>query len=100
MRVQNIVQNPCPICGKETTLAVIEPHPTHSGNGTPYISMCGLRAGQNDVRSTAFGWIDESGIASNSAEGGEPAHAAFTGLHGRLHASPMTRPLADSRKTD
>ena len=29
MRVQNIVQNPCPICGKETALAVIEPHPTH-----------------------------------------------------------------------
>ena len=29
MRVQNSLQDPCPICGKETTLAVIEPHPTH-----------------------------------------------------------------------
>jgi uncharacterized Zn finger protein len=29
MRVQNIVRDACPICGKETTLAVIEPHPTH-----------------------------------------------------------------------
>jgi uncharacterized Zn finger protein len=29
MRVQNSPQDPCPICGKETTLAVIEPHPTH-----------------------------------------------------------------------
>jgi uncharacterized Zn finger protein len=29
MRVQNIIQDPCPICGKETTLAVIEPHPIH-----------------------------------------------------------------------
>jgi hypothetical protein len=26
--------------------------------------MCGLRTGQNHVRSTTFGWIDESGIAS------------------------------------
>jgi hypothetical protein len=29
MRVQNSLQDPCPICGKETTLAVIEPHPIH-----------------------------------------------------------------------
>jgi hypothetical protein len=29
MWIQNIVHNACPICGKETTLAVIEPHPTH-----------------------------------------------------------------------
>ena len=29
MRFQNIVHRPCPICGKKTTLAVIEPHPTH-----------------------------------------------------------------------
>ena len=29
MWIQNIVQEACPICGKETTLAVIEPHPTH-----------------------------------------------------------------------
>ena len=28
MRVQNSPQDLCPICGKETTLAVIEPHPT------------------------------------------------------------------------
>ena len=63
MRVQNILRNACPICGKEITLAAIEPHPTHSER-TPYISMCGLRAGQNHVHSTTFGWIDESGIAS------------------------------------
>ena len=31
MRVQNIIRNPCSICGNETTLAVIEPHPTHPG---------------------------------------------------------------------
>ena len=30
MRVQDIVRNACPICGKEITLAAIEPHPTHS----------------------------------------------------------------------
>jgi uncharacterized Zn finger protein len=30
MWVQNIVENGCPICGKEIALAVIEPHPTHS----------------------------------------------------------------------
>jgi len=30
MRVQNILRNACPICGKEITLAAIEPHPTHS----------------------------------------------------------------------
>ena len=30
MRIQNIVHDACPICGKEVTLAVIEPHPTHS----------------------------------------------------------------------
>ena len=29
MRIQNIVQEACPVCGKETTLAVVEPHPTH-----------------------------------------------------------------------
>jgi uncharacterized Zn finger protein len=29
MRVQNNIQDPCPICGKETTVAEIEPHPTH-----------------------------------------------------------------------
>jgi len=29
MRVQDIVRNACPICGKEITLAAIEPHPTH-----------------------------------------------------------------------
>ena len=29
MRFQNSVKDGCPICGKETTLAVIEPHPTH-----------------------------------------------------------------------
>ena len=29
MRVQNSLQDPCPICGKDITLAVIEPHPTH-----------------------------------------------------------------------
>ena len=29
MWIQNIVHEACPICGKETTLAVIEPHPTH-----------------------------------------------------------------------
>jgi uncharacterized Zn finger protein len=28
MRSQNIVQA-CPACGKETTLAVTKPHPTH-----------------------------------------------------------------------
>ena len=27
MRVQNSPQDPCPICGKETALAVIEPRP-------------------------------------------------------------------------
>jgi len=40
MRVQDIVRNACPICGKE------------------------MRTGQNHVRSTTFGWIDESGIIS------------------------------------
>jgi uncharacterized Zn finger protein len=34
MWIQNIVHEACPICGKETTLAVIEPHPTH-----PYIKL-------------------------------------------------------------
>ena len=29
MWVQNIVKNTCPICGKETILAAIEPHPAH-----------------------------------------------------------------------
>jgi hypothetical protein len=29
MWVQNIVENACPISGKETTLAAIEPHPAH-----------------------------------------------------------------------
>ena len=29
MRFQNSVKDGCPICGKETTLAAIEPHPTH-----------------------------------------------------------------------
>jgi hypothetical protein len=29
MWIQNIVQEACPICGKEPTLAVIEPHTTH-----------------------------------------------------------------------
>jgi uncharacterized Zn finger protein len=29
MRVQHSLQDPCPICGKETTLAVIEVHPAH-----------------------------------------------------------------------
>jgi hypothetical protein len=49
--IQNIVHEACPICGKETTLAVIEPHPTHQNNA-PYISMCGLRGGQNNLRLT------------------------------------------------
>jgi predicted RNA-binding Zn-ribbon protein involved in translation (DUF1610 family) len=29
MRIQNIVHDACPICGKEVTLAAIEPHPIH-----------------------------------------------------------------------
>ena len=29
MRVQNVLQDPCPICGKETTLEPIEPYPDH-----------------------------------------------------------------------
>jgi uncharacterized Zn finger protein len=29
MRIQNFVREACPICGKVTTLAVIEPHPAH-----------------------------------------------------------------------
>jgi len=29
MWVQNIVENAYPICGKETILAAIEPHPAH-----------------------------------------------------------------------
>jgi hypothetical protein len=29
MRIQNIVPVPCHICGKETSLAAIEPHPDH-----------------------------------------------------------------------
>ena len=29
MRVQHSLQDPCPICGKDITLAVTEPHPTH-----------------------------------------------------------------------
>jgi hypothetical protein len=43
MWIQNIVQEACPICGKETTPAVIEPHPTHPEMELHYISMCGLR---------------------------------------------------------
>ena len=29
MRIRNTVQEPCPVCGKEITLASTEPHPTH-----------------------------------------------------------------------
>ena len=29
MRIQNTVPEACPVCGKETTLDVTEPHPTH-----------------------------------------------------------------------
>jgi hypothetical protein len=51
MRFQNSVKDGCPICGKETTLAVIEPHPTHPEKESPYIPMWGLRAGRNYVAS-------------------------------------------------
>jgi uncharacterized Zn finger protein len=30
MWIQTIVHEACPICGKETILAVVEPHPAHS----------------------------------------------------------------------
>ena len=29
MRIKDIVPEPCHICGKQTSLAAIEPHPTH-----------------------------------------------------------------------
>jgi hypothetical protein len=29
MRIKEIVPEPCHICGKQTSLAAIEPHPTH-----------------------------------------------------------------------
>ena len=29
MRIQNTVQEACPVCGKETTIDATEPHPTH-----------------------------------------------------------------------
>jgi C4-type Zn-finger protein len=29
MRIRNTVQEACPVCGKEITLASTEPHPTH-----------------------------------------------------------------------
>jgi hypothetical protein len=29
MWIHKVVLEACPICGKETTLAVVEPHPTH-----------------------------------------------------------------------
>jgi len=29
MRIQNIVAKECLICGKKTSLAAVEPHPTH-----------------------------------------------------------------------
>ena len=29
MRIKNIVPEACHICGKQTSLAAIEPHPTH-----------------------------------------------------------------------
>jgi uncharacterized Zn finger protein len=29
MLAHNVVESACPACGKETTLAVIEPHPIH-----------------------------------------------------------------------
>ena len=56
MRIQSIVQEACPVCGKETTLAVVEPHLTHPEMELHiYISMCGLRTGQNQVHSAAAG---------------------------------------------
>jgi uncharacterized Zn finger protein len=55
MWIQNIVHNACPICGKETILAVIEPHPTH-----PTITLhtyrcvdCGAVKTTSVLRSTA-----------------------------------------------
>lgn len=44
MRFQNSVKDGCPICGKETTLAVIEPHPTHPEKElhTYRCGVCGL----------------------------------------------------------
>jgi uncharacterized Zn finger protein len=55
MWIQNIVHNACPICGKETILAVIEPHPTH-----PTITLhtyrcvdCGAVKTTSILRSTA-----------------------------------------------
>ena len=29
MRIKNIIPEACHICGKQTSLAAIEPHPTH-----------------------------------------------------------------------
>ena len=49
MRFQNSVKDGCPICGKETTLAAIEPHPTHPEREL-HTYRC-LRAGQNYVAS-------------------------------------------------
>ena len=54
MRAQkNSLQNPCPICDKETTLAVIEPHPSHPERAS-YIPVYGLRTGQNYVPSATL----------------------------------------------
>ena len=64
MRVQNILRNACPICGKEITLAAIEPHPTHSERELHTYRCVDCGPVKTACHSTTFGWIDESGIAS------------------------------------
>ena len=68
MRVQNSPQDPCPICGKDITLAVTEPHPTHPRKGAPYISVCGLRTGQNYVPSATRRELAASGLKEQQGE--------------------------------
>ena len=54
MRIKNIIPEACHICGKQTSLAAIEPHPTHpemefthfvvriAGRSEPFPSVRGI----------------------------------------------------------
>ena len=55
MWIHKVVLEACPICSKETTLAGGGTASDSSRNGAPYISMPGLRTGQNQVNSFTVG---------------------------------------------